>query len=111
MVAFQGETSAEGFNALAHAAQAVAFAREWMFAVVFDQQLAAAFGDCDAKAAVAGARVADDVGDGFAESEREDGLFGGGEAGDVRRNGLAVQRYAGGGEGEAGVVDLGEQAA
>ena len=67
--------AAERFDALAHAAEAVAFADDGVLAVVFDDQAAlAGLGD-EAEAAGGGAGVANDVGDGFAESESESGLF------------------------------------
>ena len=71
MIAFEEKMTAERFDPFAHAAQAVAFASDGMLAIVFDDETAlAVFGD-EAQAAGRGARVANDVGDGFAEGERQ----------------------------------------
>ena len=67
--------AAEGFYALAHAAQAVAFAGDGVLAIVFDNEAAmAGFGD-EAETASGGAGVANDVGDGFAQDESQGGFF------------------------------------
>ena len=85
-----GEAAAEGLDALAHAAEAVALLKIWRGAVVGDEEGLEAVGRCgEAHAAVGGMGVADDVGDGFADGEAEDGLFGGVElwAVGIRRRG------------------------
>jgi len=83
--AVDAEATSKGLDALAHAAQAIAFSRERMFAIVFDEQLAAtALGD-EAQAAGFSACMANDVGYGLAQGEGEDGLFSGSEAGGVER--------------------------
>ena len=77
--ALQGEMATEGFDALAHAAQTVAFAHRRVLPIVFHNDAPLVVFRDETKAAGGGVGVAHDVGDGFAESEGEDGFFGGGE--------------------------------
>ncbi len=81
-------------------------------AVVFDEQrVEAVGGETEAHEAGGGAGVANDVGDGFADGEREYGLFGGAELerGWLER-GVEVEGDAGGAEGAASEVELGGEA-
>ncbi|XWK69094.1 hypothetical protein RBB80_06245 [Tunturiibacter gelidiferens] len=72
-----GEASAEGLDALAHAAESVALAEFGVGTVVGDEErVIAVFRSREADAAVCGLGVAHDVGDGFADGETEHGLFG-----------------------------------
>jgi hypothetical protein len=61
--AFEGELSTEGFNAFAHAAQAVAFAHYFVLPVVFHHEAAVTRFRDEAEAAGGGVGVAHDVGD------------------------------------------------
>jgi hypothetical protein len=95
-----GEASAEGLDALAHAAEAVALLKFRMSAVVGDEQgMVAIGGVCETHAAVRGLGVTNDVGDGFADGEAEYGLFCGVK---FRQWGFAGEGYACGLEGVAG---------
>ena len=111
MVAFEGETAAEILDAFAHAAQAIAFALDFVRTIVFDDEAAVvAFGD-EAQTAGGGAGVAHDVGDGFAQGEGEGGLFGGGEMRGGGGIGVEDKGDACCVEGAAGGFDFGTEAA
>ena len=73
------ESATEHFDALAHAAQAVAFAVRTATAVIVNLQAAVAILLLQAQAAGAGVRVAHDVGHGFAHGKRENALLHGGK--------------------------------
>jgi hypothetical protein len=99
-----GETAADGLDALAHAAEAVAFLEFWVGPVVGDEQGVEAVGGCgEAHAAVGGLGVTHDVGYCFADGEAEYGLFCGVELG---HGSFAGQDYACCVEGAAGELHL-----
>jgi hypothetical protein len=107
---FNVETTANGLDAFAHAAQAVALADNLVLPVVFYHEPAmTGFGD-KTEPAIGGAGVADDVCYGLAQRESEGRFF-------LRTEGLAVwfafrlQLDAGSIKGTASGVDFGGQAA
>ena len=107
---FDVEAAAELLDALAHAAEAVALAGAGFggAAVVVDFKGGEAVGGSgEAHGAPGGVGVANDVGDGFPDGEREDRLFAGFKRG---RRSFAGESDAGGLEGEAGLLDLSGEA-
>ena len=63
--------AANGLDTLAHAADAGAFALQNMLTIVVDDEAALSRFGYEAKTATGGAGMANDVGDGFAQSEGE----------------------------------------
>ena len=99
------EASAESLDAFAHAAEAVAFSDFWLHAVIGDEErVIAVLGPGEAYAALRGFGVADDVGDGFADGETEDGLF---RCVELRDRGFAGESNTRGLQGFAGLLHLG----
>jgi hypothetical protein len=111
VVAFEEEMTAERFDPFSHTAETTAFSTDDMLTIVFNDETApVVFGD-EAQAAGGGAGVTNDVGDGFAQSERKGDLFRDREIGGIGGCAVEDERDAGGVKGQARGFDLSSQAA
>ena len=107
VITVDGEAAVESADAFAHTAKTVAFLLDGVAAVVFDREgVIVVSRDGEAHGAACGFGVADDVGDGFANGECEDGLFGCAEGGRACGRGFPGERYVGRVEGLAGTVEF-----
>src|SRR6185437_11362664 len=105
--AVDGKAPAEGLNALAHSAQAVAFLAQAAASVVLYNEGGFAVAGDEAHFAAGGLGVTDDIGDGFAEGEGENGFFTRAERGRVF---FAEEGNAGGIEDVTRALDFSGQA-
>src|SRR6185437_2833401 len=97
------ESSAKCLDSLAHAAKPVALALDGSTPIVVYRQMAPLAVRCQLQAAARGTGVPQDVGDRFAQHEREYRIMRGLEAKALR---LAIERDACGMQGLAGACDL-----
>jgi hypothetical protein len=110
VVAFEEKMTAERLDAFPHAAETVSFPAYGMLAVVFDDKAALVVLSHEAQAAGGRAGVTNDVGDGFAESEREGYLLRHREVSGASGGGVESEGHARGIEGEARGFDLSAKA-